>query len=378
MTAFSPDRRAAREACSPPRRVTLPDGTPTWLVTRYHEVRAFLADPRFSRAIASAEHGLAGPALRMSITEMDRPLHTRIRRLVASGFSVRAVQRVRPFIQRTATGLLDEMIAAAPPADLLAAYAAPLTFAAQCEVLGVPPGDRADVRRWSTARSGQPGTSPEAVAEAELGLHACVALIVDEVRRHPTGRLFDELIVAHDRDGRLDETELHGIAASLFFDGHFLVATQIANAVLDLFASPDRLSDLRSGRAQIEPAVEELIRFDPAINHSMTRVATCDLEIGGRTVRAGESVTASLPACGRDGTVFEHPATLDFDRRAGHRHLAFGRGIHFCLGAHLARAELQIALATLLARLPALQPVGTPEPFTTTGARGVLTLPVSW
>jgi len=265
-----------------------------------------------------------------------------------------------------------------PPSDLLRSYAAPLTFASQCEVLGVPVARRATARHWSTARSGRPGTAPEAICAAEFELHACVVTIIAELRRTPGTGLLDRLIVAHDRDGLLDEAELHGIGASLFFDGHFLVATQIANAVLDLLASPEQLRDLRTGYVPIGRAVEELIRFNPAINHSMTRIATCDLEIDGVAIRAGELVTASLPATNRDATVFDDPAALSFDRPSNNRHLAWGHGIHFCLGIHLARAELQVALTSLLSRFPALQVAGTPESFTTTSARGVLALPVTW
>ena len=362
-----------------PRRVTLPDGHVSWLVSRYGDVRDFLADPRFSRAIASAARGFAGPVMRMSITEMDRPSHTRIRRLLSAGFAAPDVQRVRPFIERTAAALLDEMLATGPPADLIASYAAPLTFAAQCELLGVPPGQRTELGRWSKARAGEPGSNRDELPVAEARLHACVAKILAELRSHPGEGLFDELLAAEARHALPAEVELTGVAASLLLDGPFFVAMQIANAVVDLLASPDHLHALRHGSVAMARAVEELIRLNACINTSMTRVATCDLQLGGVTIRAGESVTATMPAANRDETVFGHTAaTLDLQRCADARHLGFGHGMHFCLGVNLARAEVQIALSALLPHLADIRIAGTPEPFRTAAAIGLATLPITW
>jgi len=369
-----------RQARAPLPQVVLEDGTRTYLATRYADVRRLLPHTQFSRSIASAARGAPGPALAMSVTEMDPPMHTRIRRLVAGAFTARRIERLRPRIKQIARALLDGMIAAGPPADLVSRYAAPLTFEAQCEVLGVPAPYRGTIRAWSVARSGQPGATPEKTQAAELRLHACVTQVLMDKRCRPSGGLFDQLIAARDQHGLIDETELRGIAASLFFDGHFLTAMQIANSVLCLLESPDALRLLSADPGLISRAVEELVRLHPAVNHSMPRVATADLELGDMTIRAGEAVTAALPLANRDDAVFTQSDQLSLSRPAN-RHLSFGHGIHYCLGAHLARVELQVALTVLLQRLPGLR-LAVPsiglDWFVTQGARGVQALPVCW
>jgi cytochrome P450 len=199
------------------------------------------------------------------------------------------------------------------------------------------------------------------------------------LRGAPGRALFNQLLDACDR-GLIDEQELQGIAASMFRDGHFLAATQIANCMVYLFDHPQLLALLRERPALLKAAVEELLRLCPAINHSMSRVAVERTELAGVTVPLGTTVTASLPAANRDTCAFANPDELDL-QRPGRRHLSFGRGVHFCLGAHLARVELQTALHTLLTQMPRLR-LATPRtrlrPFVTQGARGVLELPVAW
>lgn len=316
----------------------------------------------------------------MSVTEMDPPAHARVRRLVAGAFTARGIERLRARIERIADRLLDQLVAAGPPVDLVEWFCAPLAFAAQCEVLGVPVAHRSTIRTWAVARSGQPGTAPETIQAAEFQLHAHVTRVITEKRRWPGKGLFDHLIAARDRHDLIDETELRGIAASLFFDGHFLAATQIANSVRCLLRHPDHLRLLQAHSSLISRAAEELLRVSPSVNHSMSRVATADVDLGGMRIRAGETMTAALPLANRDAAVFARPDQLDFVRPVN-QHLSFGHGIHYCLGAHLARVELQIALTALLHRLPGLRlavPDRTLSPFATQGACGVLTLPVSW
>jgi cytochrome P450 len=201
-----------------------------------------------------------------------------------------------------------------------------------------------------------------------------------ELRRAPGRALLDQLLDACDRSALIDEQELHGIAASMFRDGHFLAATQIANCMVYLFDHFQLLALLRQRPALLKAAVEELLRLCPAINHSMSRVAVKQTQLSGVTVPAGTTVTAALPAANRDGCAFANPDELDL-QRPGRRHLSFGRGVHFCLGAHLARVELQTALHTLLTKLPRLR-LATPRsqlrPFATQGALGILEPPVAW
>lgn len=369
----------SRAAAAPCGRVVLDDGTPTALVTTYHEARQLLTNPGFSRAVASARRGVRGPALDLSVTEMDPPGHTRIRRLLSRTYGARNVECLRPRIEAIAVDLLDRLRADGPPADLVGRFCSPLTFAAQSELLGIPAGDRDRLRGWSVARSGQPGASREAAGAAEIELHRGVSDVLAELRRTPGGGLYGRLIEAAD-EGVIDDEELHGIAASMLFDGHFLAATQIANSVLYLLEHPDLLVALRQRPALVGRVVEELLRVCPAVNHSMSRVAVRDVELGGVSIPAGTTVTASLPAANRDVLAFASPSELEL-REDVRPHLSFGRGIHYCLGAHLARVEIRVALVILLDRLPGLRLATTrarPRHFFTQGACGADELPITW
>ncbi|MEA2184557.1 MAG: hypothetical protein QOF69_3742, partial [Solirubrobacteraceae bacterium] len=265
-------------------------------------------------------------------------------------------------------------------ADLVSGFCAPLTFEAQCELLGVPQPYRERLRGWSVARCEHPGPEPKAVRAAETELYREVREVLRELRSAPGKTLFHRLIEACDDCRLIDDEELHGIATSMFRDGHFLAATQIANSVLYLLDHPQLLTLLREQPALLVPAIEELLRLCPAVNHSMARVAVQETELSGVTVPAGATVTASLPAANRDGCAFADPDAFDINR-AGNQHLSFGRGIHYCLGAHLARVEIQTALRTLLERMPGLRLATSTsrlQPFVTQGAIGADELPVAW
>ncbi|MEA2187237.1 MAG: hypothetical protein QOK16_2248 [Solirubrobacteraceae bacterium] len=371
--------------CTPPcpavtAQVILADGTRTHLLVSYHQIRELMTSDRFSRAIASAELGLRGPTLDYSVTEMDQPKHTRIRKLLAGSYGARSVERLRGRVEAIAAGLADDLLEAGPPADLVSGFCAPLTFEAQCELLGVPQPYRERLRGWSVARCEHPGPEPKAVRAADSALYRGVREVLQELRSAPGKTLFHQLIEACDGSGLIDDEELHGIATSMFRDGHFLAATQIANSVLYLLDHPQLLTLLREQPALLVPAIEELLRLCPAVNHSMARVAVQETELSGVTVPAGATVTASLPAANRDGCAFADPDAFDIDR-AGNQHLSFGRGIHYCLGAHLARVEIQTALRTLLERMPGLRLATSTsrlQPFVTQGAIGSGELPVAW
>ncbi len=358
----------------------LEDGTRTHLVTTYHQTRELLTSPGFSRAIASAGRGVRGPALDLSVTEMDPPSHTRIRRLLSRSYAARNIERLRPRVEAIAAGLADRLVAGGPPADLVTRFCAPLTFAVQSELLGIPESHRERLRAWSVARSGQPGSTPAATRAAEVELHRGVAEALAELRLASGDGLYDRLIAACDRDRGIDDVELHGVAASMLFDGHFLAATQIANSVLYLLEHPELLAAIRREPERVVRAVEELLRLCPAVNHSMSRVAVHDIDLGGVSIPAGTTVTASLPSANRDGRAFARPAVLELGDGV-RPHLSFGRGIHYCLGAHLARVEIRVALLVLLERLPNLRLATSPSrlrPFVTQGACGTLELPVAW
>jgi cytochrome P450 len=361
-------------------QVILADGTRTHLLGDYHQIRELMTSDRFSRAVASAELGLRSPTLDCSVTEMDRPKHTRIRKLLAGSYGARSVERLRGRVEAIAAGLAGELLKAGPPADLVSQYCAPLTFQAQCELLGVPQPFRGRLRALCVARSEHPVAAPEAVRAAESELYCEVREVLRELSGASGQTLFHRLIEARHEGGLIDDEELHGIATSMFRDGHFLAATQIANSLLYLLEHPRLLALLHQRPALLAPAIEELLRLRPAVNNSMSRVAVQDTELAGFSVPAGATVTASLPAANRDACAFANPDAFDIDR-TGNQHLSFGRGIHYCLGAHLARVEIHTALGTLLQRMPGLRlakPASGHASFVSQGAVGAAELRVTW
>jgi cytochrome P450 len=322
-----------------------PDGG-QWLVTGYPETRDFLRDGRFSRAEASEACHPRGPALQMSITEMDPPRHTRIRNIIGGAFSARRVERLRPTIERIAERLLHEAVRCGPVTDLIADFCAPLTFTAHCELLGVPAARRESIGLSSLRRLGTPGAAdPTETYHAELLLHAEVTDLLADPDL-PPGLLADLVAAHHDR-GLLTDTELTGLAASLFFDGHALAAAQIGNAVLCLLTRPALLASLRENPSLLDGVIEESFRYSPSVTLSMARVATEDVTLGEACIRAGDRVTAALPLANRDAAAFEHPQVFEPGRGAN-RHLSLGYGTHHCIGAHLARVEVRAALGALL------------------------------
>ncbi|MGM1060229.1 cytochrome P450 [Saccharothrix sp. Mg75] len=357
--------------------VTTAGGGRRWVVTGYRESLELLRDRRFSRARSAEAVHPRGPATLMSITEFDPPRHTEVRALLGGAFSARRAELLRPYAERVAGELLDGLARAGSTADLLHDYCAPLTFASQCELLGVPGPHRERVRRAANDRLGQPGATREEVHRAELVLHEVVAAVLHDRDHPPTGLLAD-LVAAH-RDGRLDAGELTGLAASLFFDGHALSAAQIAHTALCLLSRPDLLDAARRDPALLDAAVEEALRYSPSVTTSMARTAVEDVELGGELVQAGEEVTAALPLANRDGDRFAEPDGFAPGRTG--RHLAFGHGTHHCIGAHLARVELRVALAALLDRAPGLRlavPEGELRWTVSPAMRTLAALPVRW
>ncbi|MEU3764763.1 cytochrome P450 [Amycolatopsis keratiniphila] len=353
------------------------DGRREWLVSGYSETRDFLRDKRFSRAVLAETTHPRGPATRMSVTDLDPPRHTRIRKLIGGAFSARRAEQLRDYVETTSVGLLDRLIDTDPTADLIADFCAPLTFTAQAELLGVPPSRREAVRKRANARLGKPGSPRSAVYQGELLLHDEVAMMLADTEDPPSG-LMAELIEAH-RSGALDETELTGLAASLFFDGHALAAAQIANAVFCLISRPGLLASLDADPALLDAAVEETLRYSPAVNFSMTRVATEEVTIAGTRIEPGDLMTALLPVVNRDEDVFTDPDRFAMDRNG--RHLSFGHGTHHCIGAHLARVEIQSALRALSRRAPELclaVPEDSLEWTVSPTMRALSALPVRW
>ncbi|GAB2829415.1 cytochrome P450 [Actinocorallia aurea] len=364
--------------------VRLPYGEPAWLVTRHEDVRTVLADPRFSRA-ASVEHD--EPRMRPyegipdSIMSLDAPEHTRLRGSVAKAFTARRVELLRSRTQAIADELVDRMISAGPPADLVADFALPLPVTVICELLGVPYADRGLFRQWSEALLSTTEYTEAEVMDASARLLGYMEGLVADHRREPKDDLLSALVAARDERDRLTERELVVLGVSILVAGHETTATQIPNFVYTLLVEPGRLAALRERPESIPRAVEELMRYVPlGSGAAIPRYAREDVELSGGTVRAGDPVLVALSSANRDGVVYTDADRLDFSREET-PHLGFGHGAHYCLGAQLARMELQVSLATLIGRLPGLRFAGSADDVVwKSGAviQGPEYMPIAW
>jgi cytochrome P450 len=350
----------------PVHAVTLADGHAAWLVVGYDAARSLLNDPRLSKdmqaAFASSSavlaEGLPGPDFARHMLAVDPPDHTRLRRLVSAAFSVRRVEGLRPRVQAIVDELLDGIAdqGADSRVDLVAAFAFPLPFTVICELLGVADDDRTTLGREFKVLLA-PAPTPDDHARAKAASDAVIGTLrglVEAKQRVPGDDLVSALISARDGDERLDQRELLSTIFQLVVAGHDTTTTLIGNSVVALLRHPEQLSVLRSDPDRIPAAVEELLRYDAPVPHSTFRYAVAPVEIGAVTIPAGAQVIISLAAANRDHDRFPDAESLELDR-ANQRHLAFGHGIHFCLGAPLARMEGAVALGSLLRRFPELR-----------------------
>jgi len=346
--------------------VTLADGHDAYLVVGFDEARRALNDPRLSKdmhaALASGDavvaEGLPGPSFARHVLTVDPPDHTRLRRLLSVAFTPRRVEQLRPRVQVLVDDLLDDISAQGPDArvDLVHSFAFPLPFTVICELLGVPEADR---ERLGVGLQGMlvPTTTAEEFAHAKVHSDVVVALLEELVaskQTAPDDALVSALITARDGDERLTTQELLSSIFQLIVAGHDTTASLIGNGMVALFRHDDQLADLRANPAKIAAAVEELLRYDAPVPHATFRYAVEPLTFGDVTIPPGAQVIVALAAADRDGATFDEPQRLDIDRPPA-RHLAFGYGIHFCLGAPLARMEAHLAFATLLRRFPQMR-----------------------
>lgn len=372
-----------REA-GPVHRFTGTDGLPAWLVTRYDDVRHALADPRLSldksRAKPGGYRGLAlPPALDANLLNMDPPDHTRIRRLVVKAFTPRRIAALREPVRRTAHTLLDA-VEPLGRADLIAAYAAPLPITVICELLGVAEADRPDFRTWTDAIVIPDPARPERAKDAVRALIGFLARLLAAKRADPADDLLSDLVAVRDDEDRLSEDELMSLAFLILFAGYENTVHLIANATLALLTHPEQLAEVRAEPGRLGDAVWELARYDGPVPLAIRRFPVEDVTIGGVTVPAGETVLLSLAAAHRDPRRFADPDTLDLGRDVT-GHLALGHGIHYCLGAPLARLEAEIALSVLLERFPRLALDGSPDEVEwrpSMRSRGLRALPVQF
>lgn len=367
----------------------LPNGM--LLVTRYADVDAVLRDRRFihdtARSIVErhGEHVMRHPVLQWItsvVANTNPPDHTRIRQLMVSAFSAKRVEAMRARIQE----IVDRLIEAVKPSgrmDVIADFAHSLPLIVICDLLGVPEADRAMFldEPMDFARAADPTPMSKEVRDAQnlmiTRVLAYFAELAERRRREPGDDLLTALVHAEEEDHILSDAEVVDNAAFLFAAGHETTANLIGNGLLALHRNPDQLALLKSRPALMPAAVEELLRYDTPVQLT-EREAAEDLEIAGHRVERGETVVPVMGAANRDPSAFESPDRLDITRQ-GPRNFSFGQGIHYCLGAQLARLEGGIALTTLLARLPDLRlDVEKPTWRRNANIRGLMSLPASW
>jgi cytochrome P450 len=364
----------------PVRRVVMPDGVPGWLVTDHGQARALLDDRRLSKSVTAARPlfppgtaGGYGTKLSEHMLNDDPPNHTRLRKLVTKAFTSRAVSRLRPQIERVTDELLDGVDG---ETELIESFAFPLPIAVISELLGVPHEDRARIRAWSKVFVA--GIAGEPLATAAGEQEGLLRDLIRAKRAVPTEDLLSDLVHVSDGGDGLSEDELVSMAFLLLFAGHETTVHLLGNAVYQLLANPEQEKLLRADPTLLPGAIEEVLRIASPIHIATLRFTSEPVAVDGVEIPAGEFVMVSLLAANADEARFADPRTLDITRDTG-GHLAFGHGIHHCLGAPLARLEGEIAIGRLLARFPSLRLAIDPARVrwrTSTLVRGLRELPV--
>ncbi|GAA1110454.1 cytochrome P450 [Kitasatospora arboriphila] len=385
---------------APVHRTTLPSGVDAWLVTRYADARQALADARLSKnpvhhseqAHRSGRVGIPGERqadLMTHLLNIDPPDHTRLRRLVSKAFTPRRVAEFEPRVQQLTDRLIDSF-AGRGTADLIHEFAFPLPIYAICDLLGVPPEDQDDFRDWAGmmlrhTKPGQPGGQRGGVGRAVKRIRTYLAELIHRKRADLGDDLISGLIRASDHGEHLTENEAAAMAFILLFAGFETTVNLIGNGLHALLRNPGQRALLQESVARgesglLETGVEELLRYDGPVELATWRFATRPLTIGGVEIPVGDPVLVVLAAADRDPARFSDENTLDL-ARADNPHLGFGHGIHYCIGAPLARLEGRAALATLLTRLPDLALDADPADLRWRGGlimRGLRELPVAF
>ncbi|MEU6273829.1 cytochrome P450 [Streptomyces populi] len=367
----------------PLSRVSLFDGRAVWAVTGHEVARELLADPRLSsdRTLpafpAITERFAATRNRRIALLGLDDPEHHVQRRMLVPSFTLKRIAELRPAIQETVDRLLDRMARQGPPTELVNDFALPVPSMVICALLGVPYGDHDFFEEQSRRLLRGPAAAD--TEDARDRLDAYFGSLIDREEKDPGDGLLGELVRDRLREGEVDREELISLATILLVAGHETTANMISLGAFTLLGHPERLAELRAEPALTPAAVEELLRF-LSIADGLLRVAVQDVEIAGTTIREGEGVVFSTSVINRDERAFPEPDVLDWRRPARH-HVAFGFGIHQCLGQNLARAEMEIALRSLFDRFPGLRfavPADT-VPFKPGDTiQGMLELPVTW
>ncbi|MFE7528730.1 cytochrome P450 [Kitasatospora sp. NPDC057542] len=365
----------------PVSRVSLWDGSTSWLVTRHEDIKAVLSDARFSSDSTRPGFPFISAGARQlnagqpTFIRMDDPEHARFRRMLTGEFMIRKVEALRPEVQRIADDLLDRMTEGRSSADLVREFALPLPSLVICLLLGVPYQDHDFFQECSRVLLRRASTAEEVTA-AQAKLVDYLVELTEAKRTHPDDGILSRLV----ERGELSTEEIGAMGRLLLVAGHETTANMTALSVLALLRNPDQLDHLRKHPESVPGAVEELLRYLSIVHSGLTRVATEDVDLGGVRIRAGEGVICMVNTANRDEQEFPDGDELDLTRDA-RRHLAFGFGSHQCLGQPLARLELQIALTSILRRLPELRLAVPFEEIRFRGEMlvyGVHELPIAW
>ncbi|RKT86122.1 Cytochrome P450 [Saccharopolyspora antimicrobica] len=359
-------RYAEIRDATPVQRMATPHGLPVWVITRYEDVRAALTDPRLRKEVTRIQEVIAAnllpdsggrefeDSLASHMLNMDPPDHTRLRKLVVKAFTSRRVEALRPRVEEITERLLDDM-ADRSEVDLLDSFAFPLPIQVISELLGVDESRRDAFRAWTNVLLDASDREAAGAAAAEMAQY--LAELIEIKRREPGDDLVTALVDATEDQDRLSDKELIAMVFLLLVAGHETTVNLIGNGVLHLLRHPDQWAALRADPELVTGAVEEMLRFDGPVMHGTFRFTAEPMTIGGVEIPAGQIVWVGLAAANRDPEQFPEPDRFDITRDA-HGHVAFGHGIHFCLGAQLARLEAHTALRGLIQRFPNLTAAG--------------------
>ncbi|TKA09358.1 cytochrome P450 [Actinacidiphila oryziradicis] len=366
------------------RRVTLYDGRQAWLVTKHEAARKLLADPRLSSDRTHSDFPATSPRFqglrdrRPAFISMDPPEHGSRRRMLISEFTVKHIKGMRADIERIVHGFIGEMLAAGPPADLVSQFALPVPSMVICRLLGVPYEDH-DLFQDASRRLVQ-ATDEAGAITARDDLDHYLDGLITKLQAEPGPGLLGSLVAEQLANGEIDRQELVSTAMLLLVAGHETTASMTSLSVITLLEHPDQHAILRADPSLVPGAVEELLRYLAIADIAGGRIAKADIQIEGQLIRAGEGVIVTNSIANRDGSAFEDPDTFDVHRSARH-HIAFGYGVHQCLGQNLARLELEVTIAALFDRIPTLRLAVPVEQLTLrpgTTIQGVNELPVTW
>ncbi|WP_254205139.1 cytochrome P450 [Nocardia alni] len=395
LPAFPMARAATTPFDPPPQlrdvdrigRVQIWNGSTPWLVTSYKDQRAVLADPRFSADTLKdgypyqSESILVRRRSARSFIAMDDPDHARLRKMLTGNFVIKRINALRPRVQQIVDELIDTMLAGPMPADLVTAFGLPVPSLVICELLGVPYADHEFFQACSSVLIARDTPADEALA-ANAKLVAYLTDLVEAKQKSPTDDMLGQLAAGPLAKGELTVEEVANMGLLMLIAGHETTANMISLGTLALLQHPDQLAELRDtdDPGLVAGAVEELLRYLNIVHSGRRRVATEDVEVGGRLVRAGEGIILANDMGNRDADAFPDPDRLDIHREARH-HVAFGYGVHQCLGQPLARMELNVVYSTLYRRIPTLRLAIPLEDIAfkhNMVVYGVYSLPVAW